>query len=81
MRIGGLVLILGGAATLVGLLSLFYAPIPRVSDILVSLGMPGVLLGALIGILCLGAGVMLVFADLRQRQAAVGRGGQTRVED
>ena len=65
MQIGGIGLILVGLATLAGLSSLFYAPIPNVSAILVALGMPGILLGALIGVLCLGAGVPMVFASRR----------------
>jgi len=62
MRIGGAVLILIGTAVMVALSSLFYAPIPNVSAILVTLGMPGVLLGALVGILCMGFGFIMVFA-------------------
>jgi len=67
MRIGGTVLILVGTAVMAGLSSLFYAPIPNVSAILVTLGMPGVLLGALAGILCMGFGFIMVFAALGPR--------------
>jgi len=65
MRIAGMVLILVGAILLVALTSLFYAPIPNVSAILVALGMPGILMGALVGILTLGAGFLMVFAGRR----------------
>jgi len=74
MRIGGTVLILIGLAVLIGLSSLFYAPIPNVSAILVALGMPGVLLGALVGILCLGFGFTMMFAARGLRGWRAGRG-------
>ncbi len=72
MRIGGTVLILIGMAVMISLTTLFYAPIPNVSAILVALGMPGVLLGALVGILCMGFGFIMVFAA-RVHRRRVGR--------
>jgi hypothetical protein len=63
-RIGGTALILVGAGVMGSLSSLFYAPIPDVSAILVALGMPGILLGALVGILCIGSGSIMLIASL-----------------
>lgn len=61
-RIAGAVLILAGLAALVGLSALFYAPIPNAPQILVSVGMTGVLIGALAGLLCLGCGFLILLA-------------------
>ncbi len=65
MQVGGAILVLIGAGLMVGLTSLFYAPIPNVAAILLAIGMPGVLLGALIGILTLGAGCLMLSAGRR----------------
>lgn len=67
-RIAGTLLTLIGLALLVALVSLFYAPIPDAPGILVALGMPGVLLGALAGILSLLTGLALGFRSGRVRR-------------
>jgi len=70
-RIAGALTALVGSALMGWLTALFYAPIPDASGILIALGMPGILLGALVAILAICIGMPFALAPrFAARQAA-----------
>lgn len=70
-RIAGTLSALSGALLLTWLVALFYAPIPGAEDTVIALGMPGVLLGALVAILAMCFGAPFALAPrFAARQAA-----------
>jgi hypothetical protein len=61
-RIGGAILALGGAGLLAALAAVIYTPYPTTQPVLKFIGIPGVLVGDMLGLLAVMVGLWLAFA-------------------